>query len=315
MGLYDRDYGRSEERTPWDRVQNPRSITITLIVINVVIFFADQIFAKQAPDGSRISLLVPWFAVEAATLVKPWTWFQFLTYGFLHDITGINHVLFNMIGLFFFGRIMEQRIGRMEFLRFYLVAIVLGGIIGSSASLLEGVAGGLPISQVGQFPFRTIGASGGVVATVILFACYYPQQEILLMFVFPVKAWVLAVFFVGMDLAGAVGFVGQMGSGEAETAFTVHLAGAFFAIGYYFRGWNLRWLDLSAIGNAPTRLRQRSRRMKLKLHDPEKKLQQDAAEADRILEKIHRHGESSLSSSERKTLERYSRQQREKRNQ
>ena len=277
MGLYDRDYGRSEERTPWDRVQNPRSITITLIVINVVIFFADQIFAKQAPDGSRISLLVPWFAVEAATLVKPWTWFQFLTYGFLHDITGINHVLFNMIGLFFFGRIMEQRIGRMEFLRFYLVAIVLGGIIGSSASLLEGVAGGLPISQVGQFPFRTIGASGGVVATVILFACYYPQQEILLMFVL--------------------------------------LTGAFFAIGYYFRGWNLRWLDLSAIGNAPTRLRQRSRRMKLKLHDPEKKLQQDAAEADWILEKIHRQGESSLSSSERKTLERYSRQQREKRNQ
>ena len=53
--------------------------------------------------------------------------------------------------------------------------------------------------------------------------------------------------------------------------------------------------------------------MKLKLHDPEKKLEREAEEADRILAKIHRSGESSLTSSERKTLERYSRRQREKR--
>jgi membrane associated rhomboid family serine protease len=314
MGLYDRDYGRSDQRTPWDRVQSPRSITITLIVINVVIFFADTIFAKPNGLGVKESVLVPWFAVEAATLVQPWKWFQFLTYGFLHDIGELNHVLFNMIGLFFFGRIIEQRLGRMEFLRFYFVAIIAGGIIGAAGSLLEGWASGFPLAAIGQFPYRTIGASGAVVATVVLFACYYPHQEILLMFVFPVKAWVLAVLFVGMDLAGALGIFGEMG-GQSNTAFTVHLAGAFFALGYYFRGWSLRRLDLSAIGGLSGRLRQRSRRMKLKLHDPEKKLEQEAGEADRILDKIHQLGESSLTSSERKTLERYSRRQREKRDQ
>ncbi len=312
MGLYDRDYGRSDQRTPWDRVQSPRSITITLIVINVVIFFADSIFAKTNALGIRESVLVPWFAVEAATLVQPWKWFQLVSYGFLHDIREINHVLFNMIGLFFFGRIIEQRLGRMEFLRFYLVAIVAGGIIGGAASLLEGLTAGFPLSAVGQFPYRTIGASGAVVATVLLFACYYPHQEILLMFVFPVKAWVLAVFFVAMDLAGALGIIGEMGS-QSNTAFTVHLAGAGFALGYFFLGWNLRWLNLSAIGGISGRLGQRSRRMKLKLHDPERRLEQEAAEADRILAKIHDSGESSLTSSERKTLERYSRRQREKR--
>ena len=61
MGLYDRDYGRSE-RTPWDRAQNPRSITITLIVINVVVFFVDMIF----PDPqTKQSVLAGWFEVNA----------------------------------------------------------------------------------------------------------------------------------------------------------------------------------------------------------------------------------------------------------
>ncbi len=309
MGLYDRDYGRNQERTPWERRENPRSITITLVVINVVVFFADLILSKPIAPGIRESLLVPWLAIGGQTLIHPWMWWQFLTYGFLHDVNGINHILFNMIALFFFGRVIEQRLGRMEFLRFYLLAIVIGGIVGSASSLFAGLATGLPIDQITG---KTIGASGAVIGTVILFACYYPNSEILLMFVIPVKAWVLAVFFVGMDLAGAFGFIGEMG-GQSNTAFTVHLAGAFFALGYYFRGWNLRRFHFSAIGELPGRIRQRSRRMRFKVHDPDKKFEQDAAEADRILAKIHEFGESSLSSSERKTLERYSRRQREKR--
>ena len=131
------------------------------------------------------------------------------------------------------------------------------------------------------------------------------------MFVFPMKAWVLAVFIVMLDMVGALGIFS--GTGGSNTAFTVHLAGAFFAVAYYFLNWNLRWLDLAAIGDMPQRMRQRSRRMKLKLHDPDRKLEREAEEADRILAKIHAQGESSLTSAERKTLERYSRRQREKR--
>lgn len=103
------------------------------------------------------------------------------------------------------------------------------------------------------------------------------------------------------------------GEGAANTAFTVHLAGAFFALAYFFLGWNFRQLDFLSIGELPQRLRQRSRRMRLKIHDPDRKIEREAEEADRILAKIHQHGEASLTSSERKTLERYSRRQREKR--
>ena len=296
MGLYDRDYGREYgEATPWDRHQQsnkPRSITITLLVINCAIYLVD-IFLEGRLAG--------WLAVRTATLVEPWRWYEFLTYGFAHDPNGINHILFNMIGLFFFGRAVEQRLGASEFLRFYLVAIVVGGIVGSLAFRLEGVANG-----------SIIGASGAVIATTILFACYYPNSEILLMFVLPVKAWVVAIIFVVYDLAGALGLTrGMMPAGN--TAFTVHLSGAFFALLYYFRHWNLRWLNFGFLSEASQRVSQSTRRAKLKLHDPEKKLQQEAEEADRILAKIHEHGESSLTSAERRTLERYSRRQREKR--
>jgi hypothetical protein len=52
---------------------------------------------------------------------------------------------------------------------------------------------------------------------------------------------------------------------------------------------------------------------RLKLHDPEKKLRQEEAEADRILQKIHEQGEASLTSAERKLMERYSRRIRDRR--
>lgn len=302
MGLYDRDYGRNE-RTPWDRVERPRSVVVTLIVINVVVFFADLILASRDASGQTRSLVADWFAVEGQTLVQPWMWWRFLTYGFVHDTSGITHVLFNMFGLYVFGRDVEYRMGHMEFLRFYLVAVIFGGIVGAATNYLTG-----------QLMVGTIGASGAVIATAVMFACYYPHREILLMFVFPMKAWVLAVFFVAMDLAGAFGIMSGMGQ-ASNTAFTVHLAGAFFALGYYFFGWKLTWLDLGAIAELPERMRQRSRRMKLKIHDPDRKLAQEADDADRILAKIHEQGEGSLTASERRTLERYSRRQREKRNQ
>ena len=211
MGLYDRDYGR-DERTPWDRIESRRSITATLIIINVVVFLASILFYSQQPDPisgavSRRYYIVDWLAVHGETLLQPWMWWQYLTYGFVHDTQEIWHLLFNMFLLFVFGRDVESRMGRTEFLRFYLVAIVLGGIIGAATHAAYGLASGLPPASWGY----TIGASGAVVATTILFACYFPNREILLMLVFPMKAWVLAVFLVMVDLLGAIGGLAGMG--------------------------------------------------------------------------------------------------------
>ncbi len=295
MGLYDRDYGRDEYGSSWEPVQaKPKSATIILVVINVALFLIDWLGSGQNANGGLAETL----GVTTDTIVKPWMWWQFLTYGFVHG--GFNHVAFNMLGLFIFGRPVEQRIGFAEFVKFYIAAMVVGGIIGSLFYVVKGE------------PALIIGASGAVVATTILFACFYPNVELLFMFVIPVKAWVLCAVFVGVDMLGALGVLGSFDT-MRNTAFSVHLAGAGFAAAYFYQRWNFDWLSADWLSNLRQNLSQRSRRAKLKIHDPDRKLRQEAVEADRILAKIHESGEASLTRAERKVLESYSRRQRKKR--
>ena len=302
MGLYDRDYGRHDEMSPWDRHQRslqPKSITIILVVINVAIFFLDMLTAKRLPPAIIESYLWEWFACWKETLIEPWLWYQFITYGFLHSPENWMHVGFNMFGLYIFGRPVEDRLGRMEFLRFYLVSLFVGGVVGSLTYWLMGVPTGV-----------VIGASGAVIAVTILFACFYPHAKILLMLVFPVKAWVVAVLFVGMNLIGSLSMLSAPEGGNGGTAFTVHLAGAVFALAYFFQGWKLTWLNPA---NYQHQFGRSVRRTKLRIHDPDAKLRKEKDEVDQILAKIHDSGEASLTRAERRTLERHSRRQREMR--
>lgn len=284
MGLYDREYARSDEPS-LGGPPSPRSITLILIGINVAAFLVDIVF-----EG-----LFSLIAVRADTLPRPWMWWQFLTYGFAHSRGDIQHILFNMIGLFFFGTAVERRIGRYEFLRFYLVAIVLGGAIWSLRAWITGVP---PQASL-------VGASGGVQAATILFALYYPHATILLFFVVPVKAWIAAVGFAALNVIGA------LGGGSTGTAYDVHLVGIAFAVLYHQAHLNLgAWMPAWLSGGGP---RMPRRRPSLRLHDPDKKLAKEEKEADRILEKIHQHGQSSLNGAERRFMERYSRRKRNER--
>lgn len=283
MGLYDRPYYQDEE--PSNHLPPSlatQSFVIVLIVANVALFFADFIFGGDNFALRRAMEVTP------DTIVKPWMWWQFVTYGFAHG--NMSHILFNMIGLFFFGRIVENRLGKLEFLRFYLTAIILGGIVWSlRAYLTESNAPGV------------IGASGGVVAVTMLFIFWYPQTEIYLMMILPVKAWVVGALMIAGNL---------FGMGSSTTAFDVHLVGIAFAIAYFYFHWNLGKLSPAGLSSLT------KRRSYLKIHDPDRKSRQelrDADEAERILQKIHEHGESSLTNAERKVLERHSRQLRNRR--
>ena len=305
MGLYDRDYGRDENMTPWDRhqrsqSQTPKSMTIILVVITVAVYLLDLVTARQIPPDISVSRLMPWFGCFKETLTKPWMWYQFLSYGFMHSLENLFHVGFNMFGLFIFGRAVEERMGRFEFLRFYLLSMLVGGIVGCLTYWAMGVPAGV-----------VIGASGAVIAVTIMFACYYPHANILLMMVIPVKAWIVAVIFVVSNLLGSISMLSGSATQESGgTAFTVHLAGVVFALLYFFQGWNLRFLDFSHFQH---RFGRSVRRTKLKIHDPDARLRKETEDVDQILAKIHRSGEESLTRSERRTLEKHSRRKREMR--
>ena len=282
MGIYDRDY-YSQPRGFEGGFGAPRSaaqlsITVRLILLNAAIYIVGLFFEnKQLPTL--------WFGVTSNTLTSPLHWYQFLTYGFIHSPESGTHLLFNMLGLWFLGRPVEDRLGRREFLTLYLFMIVAGGVFLSVRTYFQGV------------PVRVIGASGAISGIILLFVFYYPRLQVLFMFFLPMPAWILGVFLVAYNLIGAA-------SGIGHTAFDGHLTGMAVAALYYYRHWNLsrtfsNWIP-SRLGN-PLR-----RRPKLRVLRPDKD-EKLAQEADRILEKLHREGIDSLTPKERRILNKYSR--------
>ncbi len=145
------------------------------------------------------------------------------------------------------------------------------------------------------------GASGAIAGVVVLYALNFPRRTLLLFFVIPVPAWLCGVLLVGWDMLGATGR-----AGASNVAYSMHLAGAAFAFVYYQFRWNLtgltgslnfHWPSFSGGGLGCTSTR------------PEEPPPSDlSAEVDRILEKIYREGEASLTAKERKTLEAASRE-------
>ena len=311
MGIYDRGYydgdawkGGSE----YDRRSSFKQTAIaTIILINVVVFIVDMFSApafEAREDGTETSKT----QVVAATLAlkygladagypgpadNPIYVYQLVTYGFAHasirDDNGLLHIAFNMLMLFFLGVPVEQKYGKAEFTKFYLLALVFSGMVW----LLAKIAGGAPQMAVG--------ASGAVVAVVILFVLNYPKQKLLLMGIIPMPAWVLGLFMVGIDLFNS------LGGSESRIAFEAHLAGALFAAIYFYGHWNFAWIRSGKLGN------RFSGKPNLKVHSPDEGDPDLAREADAILDKLHREGESSLTRKERKTLEKFSRNVRKNR--
>jgi membrane associated rhomboid family serine protease len=287
MGLYDRDYIRDDNQ-PGFFLGAQRSMVTTLILINVVVFLVDVLL-----DGDLSELL----SLKSDLLRKPWNVWQLLTAGFAHDPHSVMHVGFNMLALWFFGRDVEAIYGRKEFLRIYLTMIIISSLVWViSANTLHRVHG-LQDSSM-------LGASGAVNGILVLNVIHFPRRLLYVWGLFPIPAWVLCTLIIGQDVLGFSH--ARRGDGQ-PIAYEAHLAGAAFAFLYYYTGWNLgRWL--------PSRfsLGMLKPRPKLRVHEPDRESSL-SDQVDRILEKISREGEASLTAQERRTLEDASRRYQQRR--
>ena len=206
MGFADRGYYRPEPSSfmaEWTGV-------LTIIVANIAIWVANLLGAGEFPVNGFLALK----GDLPQHLLEVW---QLVTYGFVHDSTNPWHLVFNMLALWFFGRPVEDVMGRAEFFRFYVTAIVLAGI-----AWLVSV-------QLGQAAFAPrmflVGASGAVMAVFAVFIWYYPHQTVLLWGVLPVPAWALGILYFVSDVQGAA-------AGGGNVANVAHLAGAIFGLVY-----------------------------------------------------------------------------------
>ncbi len=298
MGIYDRPYYQEKAFSFGFSPDGSRSVVKTLIIINIAIFIADVFTSTHQEMGDLHRWLSDFLSLKSDLLTKPWNAWQLLTAGFVHAPLGssrsIMHIFANMLGLFVFGPPLESRYGGKEFLRFYLVAIVLANLVWV---FVETASGGLASGE----PRRLLGASGGIAAVVILFVMNYPHQKLYLIpFPVAIPAWVLGILFVGGDLYGTL-----RNSPSSNVAYVVHLAGAAFGLAYFQFGIRLdRFLPggwkLPRLG-----------RPKLQIHRPASSADLDRR-ADEILEKVHRHGADSITNEERKILDEYSRKMRQK---
>jgi membrane associated rhomboid family serine protease len=268
MGIHDRDYYQSDNLRPirpWDN----RSMVSLLIIANLAIYVANFLFT------SRTGLLTQSLALSPSDLLQPWFWFHYISYGFAHDPGGISHILFNMLSLYFLGQGVESKYGKWEFFRFYMVTVVICGVVWTAI-------------RFGQSPQSTASLIGAL----------------------PVKAWVLGVIII----------LGNVFGSSAYVAYDVHLVGAAFAAVYFFAQWNFGNVTNILSGwYQGLRLGAKGRARGLKVHRPVDETAsqptKDDQEMDRILDKIHRDGQDSLTSAERKFMEQYSRQMRQRRSQ
>ncbi|MEK6248411.1 MAG: rhomboid family intramembrane serine protease [Planctomycetales bacterium] len=279
MGVYDRDYYQGQPTGGFGG-SSGRMLVTNLVIINFLIFLVEIIFDKNTSN------MLDWFALEPIILVTNWKIWQLLSYGFLHSTQDIAHILFNMLALWVLGRDVEVVYGKQRFLSFYLSAIVISGLIGSYWEYYV-------MGSKGQL----IGASGGVVAVVMLCILHFPRKTILLYFVLPIPLWVLGVGYLAYEFISAM----KGGSGISHAS---HLVGAAFGAFYFKTGW-----DLGRLLPGKGALKRFKRRPNIRIHDPDADL---SAEVDRVLEKISREGEDSLTKKERKTLERASQRYKQK---
>lgn len=309
MGIENREYLRDDNSfgAPGTPRRAPLNIVVKIIILTAVVFLLQVLSGSQ----NQSSLVTDWLMLNRESVFPKAQIWRFLTYAFCHSESDLLHIVINMYVLYIMGTVVIRVTGEREFLWFYLFAAVFSGIVA------------VVYYQLIDIPYAIVGASGAVLAVFTLFALHYPRQKLYLFGVLPVEArWLLlayAIFDGYPALQLLLGDAKQIIAAEVAAnpnkqfvCHSGHLGGVLFGF-LYFKG-HMRisdWWDTVA---GRIRLPRRKPRH-LRVFRPATQPDPDLSDhVDRILEKITREGESSLTDRERRILTQASRQLRKDRN-
>jgi membrane associated rhomboid family serine protease len=285
MTSYERDYyregaaglGFGNQLRLW-------SVTTWLIILNVAVFVADALLERFVGEP----YLTVWGDFSAVTAVLHTQVWRFLTFQFLHS--GLGHLFFNMLTLFFFGPMVEGFIGARRFIGFYLLC----GVAGAATYLILWAA---HVPGIGSYT-SLVGASAGIFGVLIAAAQLAPDTRVMLLFPpIPMKlrtlAWGVLAISAFMVITNA-----ENAGGEAA-----HLGGA--ALGFLLIT-KLHWLNflegVSFRKISPGAIRQQVHKNAWQRRMQE--AEELEREVDRILDKVAKEGMASLTSREKRTLQR-----------
>ena len=198
------------------------SIADKLIAINVLVFIVNgltTLLFRMDPD-----ILVRWFQLPKDFfdfLMQPWS---IVTYSFFHG--GLGHIFWNMLVLYYVGRIFLNLFNGRRFLNVYFLGVILGGLFFMVSYNV--------FPAFFEVNAALIGASAGVRAVLIFICAYIPNQEVRLIF-FNINLWYLGAFIVVLDLV-------QLSMGVNPGGNFAHLGGAL--LGYIYARQLLNGKDI-----------------------------------------------------------------------
>lgn len=278
-----------------DFFQSGSTLSI-LIIINVAVWLvifliglASWLFKVPNDYVHKAAINVLGVPAYLPTLVaRPWT---LITYMFTH--IDILHILFNMLILFWFGRIFLEFFNPKKLLPVY----IWGGIFGAFLYILAYNV--FPVFEETLGISRAIGASASVMAIVAAISFYAPNYRIRLLLFGNVRLLYFALAYLFIDLISI--------PYENAGGHIAHLGGALFGILY---AWNFRkgFFSFSVASRFFKNLFQKKKKhpktQQRPLNDEQYNLKKrsEQEEIDRILDKISKHGYDALSKKEKETL-------------
>lgn len=272
-----------------------------LILINLGVFLILKLLSvffflfQNSPAYETILRFLALPADMPALAARPWT---IVSYMFLHE--GFLHILFNMLWLFWFGKIFLEYLDQKKLLSVYLLGGLAGGLLFIlSYNTFPAFQSALPMSI-------TLGASAAVMAIVMTISFYVPDYKIKLIFVGQVKLKYLALGVIVIDLLSM-----QDGNAGGHIG---HLGGALF--GFIYASQIKKGKDISRgfnkIMDWVFSLFKRRSKLKVEYKRPSGKPETDfdfnkrkageQKEVDHILEKISKSGYDALSKKEKEIL-------------
>jgi membrane associated rhomboid family serine protease len=264
------------------------NIVEKIIYINVIVFLVTYLFKTISfLTGLDESFIVTWFALSpyfSSLIIKPWT---IISYGFLHE--GLIHILFNLFILYFIGNLFLDYFNRKQFLVYYFLGVIFGGIIF--------------MLSYNYFPaLKTretflVGASAGVTSIIIGIASFIPNYALRFRFIGNIKLLYIAIFLIALDII-------QIPNGNAG-GHLAHLGGAL--IGFLLttklnKGKSLiLWMESLLQPKQKSPLSTIHRREKSSIRKKENSIDRQK-KIDRILDKISKSGYDALSKEEKDFL-------------
>jgi len=184
-----------------------------LIAINVLVFLLSYGGPYRYVIAGELTVLPirPW-AAPWLLLPAQWQYHQFLTYAFLHN--GMLHIVGNMFFLYLFGNNLNDKLGHLWYVVFYLFGAVFSGV------------GHTLVNLSSHNP--TLGASGAVAAVTGAYLVLYPQTliTVLYWFFFIGTVEIPALYFIGIKMIVIDNMIGRV----SHVAYDAHLAGYAYGI-------------------------------------------------------------------------------------